>query len=311
MYHTRQRYGQTDRYYMKAIVEQRAQIPINRDLFEIQHGLYDHAIATDIHELNHLFFAWNNKIKEEWKELSDVPAYVFGAPYVHYRRAKNIQKDPNAKGTVVFPSHGLEAMPAQYNIDAYCQQLLQLPKKFHPITICVFWGDISQFALHLEYLARGFHVTSVFLEGINYVDGFYNILKKHEYATSNIFGSYVLYAIEMDIPFFLLGERVVYDNRKQLDPNMEKTLFVADSDEMGKFRTKLFRNAPKDIITSEQRDYIHSEIGMHECLSQEQLRDAVQPILRDPKSIDHTDLLEVKYMNDMRREYKKSLQFLP
>ncbi len=289
-------------YYIKQLLSQRAQLTLDYDKFEVQHGDYAKIIKTDLQPNMHSMFFWNKRLASQWSQEYDVPAYCVGAPYIFYRKENNIQKDVNAKGTVVFPAHGTKNMPAIFNVDHYCTALKSLPEKFHPITICVFWADITQFAIHVEYLKHGFNVTCVFLEGNNYPEGLYNILKRHQYASSNIYGSYSLYAVEMGIPFFLFGEDARYDNRLNHDPNKPKSITSTRDSEEGELRYKLFKSSPRGTITAEQEAFVHKELGLDEHISAEELRTILMPIQRDPAIIDTTD----EDLADLFKQFKEA-----
>lgn len=161
-----------------------------------------------------LMLVFSRRRLQAWNEKSSIPAAILGAPFVHYRKLKHIEKDIAANGTVAFPAHSTPLMDAVFDIDEYCKLLKSLPIEFHPITICLHAHDLER-KKDLIYKKFGFNVVNagpIWVPGFEYVEKFYEILGSHKYATSNQVGSYSFYAVEMSIPFFIFGEPVNVEN---------------------------------------------------------------------------------------------------
>ncbi len=269
----------SDVYYISQIVPLRAEMPVDTSKFAMQHGLYTKVYDPDLAPRAKMIFTWNTTIKKLYEQVTDRPVYSFGTPYVHFRKAAGIHKSPHAKGTIVFPSHSCFHHPAVYDIDAYCKALINLPKEFHPITVCVFWNDVVQYNTHLKYAQHGFEVTSVMAEGLTYVEGFYNILKNFAFSTSNSFGTHALYSLDMDIPFFLYGESATYDNTDGRIKTAPTGVYPQRNTPHIQHWSRLFRKIPKNAcITAEQHEFAQQELGMHDCLTKEELQSVLAPI---------------------------------
>lgn len=235
---------------------------------EIHHGWYLRQAprVVDLKKNIPAILVFNERQALAWRAVNGIPAFVLGAPFVHYRRHKGFTQSSQARGTVVFPVHSGSVVDVEFDIDSYCAELSALPARFHPINICLHDDDIRK-KRHKAYLARGFSVYSAgSRRDPDFADNFYSILSEHEYSTSNGAGSYVLYSVEMGIPFFLYG------------PKAESTHQVFDGFEsepvLQRFN-QLFEGV-SDEITEAQRVFITSEIGVEQSVSAQVLRAKLQ-----------------------------------
>lgn len=235
---------------------------------EIHHGWYPRQAprAVDLKKNIPAILVFNERQALAWRAVNGTPAFVLGAPFVHYRRYKGFIQSSQARGTVVFPVHSGSVMDVEFDIDSYCAELLALPAKFHPINICLHDDDIRR-KRHEAYLERGF---SVYCAGSrrdpNFADNFYSILSEHEYSTSNGAGSYVLYSVEMGIPFFLYGPEA--DSTDQMFDGLE-------SEPVLQRFNQLFEGV-SDEITEAQREFVASEVGVEQSVSVQELRAKLQ-----------------------------------
>lgn len=232
--------------------------------FEIHHGWYivDKPSKVDIESLSPVLLMFNRRQKETWEKNYKKPAVVIGAPYIHYRRCKNIKQSPDASGTIAFPQHSAAHYDVIFDIDNYCRKLNQLPDEFKPITICLHVHDVRRGRIAL-YEEKGFKViTAGPRETIEFAKKFYDILSNFKYSTSNIVGSHTMYSIEMGIPFFLCGEPGYYAGRPE-EPKSK----------IGLKAETLFNNLPENVkITSEQKQFIENEAGINDCINPDELR---------------------------------------
>ncbi len=232
--------------------------------FEMHHGWYilDKPSKFDLESHKPVLLMFNKRQKETWEKDHKKPAVVIGAPFIHYRRCKNIKQSSNAQGTIAFPQHSRARFDVVFDIDKYCHALNQLPDYLKPITICLHIHDMRRNRAPL-YEINGFKVvTAGERDTIAFAKNFYDILKNYKYATSNIAGSHTMYAIEMGIPFFLHGESGYYLGSPE-EPQSEIGLRVEE----------LF-SVPLDRveITAEQREFVESEAGINDCINPEELR---------------------------------------
>jgi hypothetical protein len=260
-------------YGYNAIIREYASYPLNLPLlFDGDHGWSpltepsDHDLLSD----KPLMLVLNRRRLQAWNEKSSIPAAILGAPFVHYRKLRQIEKDIAADGTVAFPAHATELMDAVFDIDGYCKLLKSLPSEFHPITICLHPDDLTR-KKDVIYKKYGFNIVTAGpkrVPGFEFVQKFYEILRSHKYATSNKVGSYSFYAVEMNIPFFILGEPPVIENSG--DRFMPARYSILDYP-MSVFAAAMFPG-PTQVISEEQKKFVEDELGVHDCLSGMELR---------------------------------------
>jgi len=262
-------------YGMKTILQEYSGINFDNNKLEIQHGWtpLNGAIPNDLKKQDiKVIFAWNERYKQDWDKNSKIPCYILGAPFVHYRQMNNIVQNTNAKGTLAFPAHNTKTLKAEYDIDKYCEALRSLPEEFHPITISLHMVDIDTYHLDKEYEKRGFKTVCAGLDVQRpFYEVFYDNLRKYKYTTSNVPGSYTFYSVEMDIPFFILGELPYSDNSNGKDKNTEAGIGNITYYTYGKKAYELFYNKDKCKITKEQKDFVVSELGLNNCITKEKL----------------------------------------
>ena len=226
-------------------------------------------LNTDLATNKPLMLVFSKRRERAWKEKSHIPVAVMGAPFVHYRRMRNIKKDENAKGTVAFPSHSCYGIESIFDINKYCEELRKLPDDFQPVTICLHIDDVNTGKGDI-FKKQGFDFfTAGNRDSAKFPSRFYNILKIHKYSTSNTIGTHTFYSVEMDIPFFILGEINLFNNYN--DPNAPKGRYSILYDEIGRYTYNLFNTKPVKYITQEQLDFVLSEVGVNDCLCRNEM----------------------------------------
>lgn len=231
-------------------------------------------LESDLLNDKPIMLVLNIRREKAWKEAkTKKDVYILGTPFIHYKNIHQIKKNRGAKGTVVFPSHSTYDLKSLYSPKKLCQELVKIPKKYKPITICLFWLDYIDHSSQI-YKDYGFTVTSAgpkLNNSLDFVKNFYNILSSHKYATSNEVGSYTFLAIDLKIPFFLTGTEPVINNRGKRDVNINKDSAKMSDYVMGKKAMKLFSTGPVDKISKEQRNFVIAETGIKNCVSRKQL----------------------------------------
>lgn len=233
----------------------------------IEHGWYPKAEAPgcDLKNATKLMLCWSRRNKDIWDKSSPVPCYVLGCPFMLYRQLHKIEKSPDAKGTIAYPAHSLRECKAVFDIEQYCRQLKSLPEEFQPVTVSLHREDIEYYGLDKVYQQHGFKTVCASLENKPFYQAFYDILKNFKYATSNEPGSYAFHAVEMDIPFFLMGEEPYRE-----EDESESISRISDN-QYGALATKLFSTGPKTEISKEQREFVLSEVGFFDKISIKEL----------------------------------------
>ncbi len=206
-----------------------------------------------------------------WKEKSAIPAVLSGSVFVHFRRKHGIEKERDARGTVAFPSHTTASIDTHFDIEKYCEELKSLPHNFQPVTVCVHWSCMKKGRDSL-YRNAGLDVTCAgHYREKRFAESFYNILKRHKYSTSNLIGSYAFYSVEMDIPFFLLGEDPTFTSSGE-DINVPKGDYTTEFIPGLEIVRKAFSTGPVRKTTREQRELVEEATGINDCVPPEELK---------------------------------------
>jgi len=220
--------------------------------------------VNDLKTKKRLMLVYNKRRLDIWRKYSKKQAVIIGSPFVQYRRLKNICRVENPAGTVAYPLHSTQKVIGVFDREDYCRKLEQLAPEFHPIKICVHEHDIHH-GFDKIYKKHGFEVvTAGVREEPDFVDKFYEILRQFKYATSNAFGSYLFYAVEMGIPFFIYGPKssIKHLNKKGVPDSTFDFIDFKYGDYIG----NLFNTYPNVKIIEEQRLAVEEEVGIKDAI---------------------------------------------
>ena len=260
------------KYSLNRIIRLMAGFPEDRPLpcrYEHGHTPFNDRPINDLKSKKRLMLVYNKRRLDTWQQYSKKTAFIIGSPFVQYRRLKNIYKAKDANGTVAFPFHSTASVHGFFDREEYCRRLSELPSAFHPIKICVHEHDLQR-GLDKIYREQGFDVvTAGVREKPDFVDKFYEILRHCKYATSNAFGSYLFYAVEMGIPFFIYGPEA---HGRHVNKKGVPGKFIRIKDhKYGEYIENLFSTYPDVEITEEQRTVVEQEIGVNDAIAPKEL----------------------------------------
>jgi len=290
----RKLFGEVNKYGFNEIVRMYSGYPSSLPLSaNIYHGWYIHPPrASDLNGFRHTVLVFNKRQKEEWEQQSRRPVHIFGAPFVHYRRLMNITRRFDATGTIVYPGHDATSNDFVFDQRRLCEQLKRLDQKYKPITISCTEMDILQGKDRI-YRDHGFDVVCPGpSKTVGFVRNVYNALARHKYSCGNHVGTNILYAIEMGVPFFFIGDIGHGVNRN----TGEKIVYQRTPEQIELInRIVALFSEPVDEITEAQRSTILPECGMDDCVPPNELRrilfnaffwhDLPRVIVRAPRSI--------------------------
>lgn len=225
----------------------------------IEHGvlLSNDTVPERLQKSKAEFILLNNSLRLNTlnKVIAQKFLYVVGSPFVHYRRMHQINTRPDAQGTLVFPTHSSHYSTVKTDWVKYAQKLANLPAFLQPVTACLYWKDIMN-GNHKPFLDAGIPVvTNGHLYDKQHIPNLYDNLSRHKYVTGNDIGSFLFYAVEMGLPFFLFGDEVDYESDER---------FKREASQEGKMieevLNKLFRPSsisPESIlITPAQKEWV-------------------------------------------------------
>jgi len=233
------------------------------------HGPGDTGFSPYLHELHSsapVQFYHTKSSVARWKNVSHKCCYTLYSPFVFARNTLGIERSNSARGTIFFVAHSTPSISDNKAVDAYHQELSALPERFRPITICLHIHDVIK-GLDRKYHEHGYRVvTAGDSLDQRFTERFYRLLEQHEYALSNLFGSYGLYATEMGIPFGLYGTAPEYYN--QGDSNIEKGEYKSYRNTPFYQRAiELFNHLPEDSVTPEQMEFARYHLGVNDGIT--------------------------------------------
>ncbi|MBE6372422.1 MAG: hypothetical protein E7055_10175 [Lentisphaerae bacterium] len=245
-----------------------------------QHGYYvDQPIfKPDLEEAGRagIMLVYSNREKTAWSQVSKIPCYVAGPMLTHYRKFKGWEPRPDAEGTVFYAGHSTADVRSEYSLECLHKTLSGLPEQYHPITISLHCYDYYELHLNEAFEKLGYRVvTAGHANDPEFPARFYEILSGCKYACSNDIGTYILYALDMNIPFFFVGERsrnIFLENNFNDIPAGE---FDISRQPIARRVFELFDTGPVSCITEEQRKWFEQETGYGEQIPMEELKELI------------------------------------
>lgn len=238
-------------------------IPIGkiRKVCKWDHGWtpLDKPLVKEITSPVNIILVWNKRRKQIIESQTNKKAFITGVPFIHWRKQKGLKKLKDAKGSVFFAAHSSQQTKIEYNVADLQGHIQSLPETYRPTAICLYWLDMER-GYKQVYEKLGYEVvTAGDPYDAEFADRLYDILCRFEYCSSNSFGTYALYALDLDIPFFLIGEKPKLINDG--DPNAS-IIRGKQSLEIKERIESLFRYEGGEItITKNQLDFFLEESG--------------------------------------------------
>ena len=217
----------------------------------------------DSQNTNYCYFTHSEFKKVEWKKISRKKAYILPNPFVFYVKKNQIEKDNDAKGTIVYPYHTIPNINYEVDIKKYANELRKLPQDLHPIKVSLHIHDIN-LGLDKEWSNEGFEVVSAgdpYSE--TFIETFFSILKQHKLAISNYIGSYIFYSILLDIPFYYYGSI----NLKELENDENQPTEHLDHRQYCDFYYLDLNKCDNLLITNDQREYVKRMLNFENRIS--------------------------------------------
>lgn len=233
----------------------------------MSHGItmFEEPLRDELENAAPVMFYFSPRLVDAFKKVSSKPCYCLMSPNVSYRRTKGINQDADARGTVAFLAHSTPVIEDRMDFSSYMQQLHDLPDSHKPVTVCLHYHDVNK-RIHKPFIDAGFEVVTVghpYRE--DFIERFYSILKRFKYVTSNEIGSYLFYACEMQIPFFLYGSEPVLVNHG--DGNIETGSYTSYRRTKQYERVKQLFNQRVAKTTAEQLYFVETELGVYDSIS--------------------------------------------
>lgn len=230
-------------------------------------GQHDFPNSKELQSKMPVHFYHSPRLVKIWPRYSKRPCYSLYSPYVFYRK-KNVRRNKDAKGTIAFPTHSTHFIDINFDVDKYIDQLLALPEEYKPVSVCMYFLDVQK-GLHKPFFKRRIPVYSAgHWFHPDFVENFYNIINRFRYATSDSCGSYLFYAVDLGLPFFILGDKPEKFNSGDVNSQLGK--YTNDNYTQIKKIDTLFLQLTNKI-SEEQAAIVSNELGIDNGLSRAKL----------------------------------------
>ena len=233
------------------------------------HGLSFEEIPSRNSTLNHLsntYLCWGERIYTNIKNKTSKKPILTGAPFIFYKNKNNIKKNTNKKA-LFFTSHSTDKISQNIRPQDIDRMISKLDNFYKPVDICLHWTDIKDKNIYEEMGYKVYTAGKIFDN--NFVKNFYDIINNYEFTMSNKLGTYILYSLDLDIPFSLVGEEPLYFNHSN-DKNKPKHYKVTDY-EYGRQITKLFYGN-NHKINEDQKNFLYLETSNKNLIDSKELR---------------------------------------
>lgn len=245
---------------------------------------YDHGWSFEdipskrstLDHLSNVHLAWNERVFYNLKKKTNKKIFITGAPYLLWKYKKNYKKEVTKK-SLFFPSHSTDKISQNIGPLQIHKIIEKLDSSLKPFDICLHWLDyLKDKNIYESYGYKVYTAGKIFSD--NFLPNFFNILKNYEFTFSNKLGTYILYSLDMNIPFSLVGTEPTYLNHSN-DKNKPKIYRVSDY-EFGKKVINVFKGI-NTKINNEQREMALSESGVKNIIEPEILKKIILDELKE------------------------------
>ena len=183
---------------------------------EVQHGWSpDHGIAANpfLHDKNkkkERYYLFNEKNKNKSLEYGYSNTFLIGAPFIYLPNIHINSEETSKKSIIFFPLHTHEYDLNGDPFHAYCnylEELKKITKFFNFVTVCLGWREYINKRIINLFKDQSIKVVTMGERDNNpgFLYKFKNIVRHHEYLSSDSFSSAVFYGLFMGKKVFLHG----------------------------------------------------------------------------------------------------------
>ena len=176
----------------------------------------DHSICTlgnpEPHEMlntANIHLTWFEKRQSSLSSKVKKSVIIIPFPWLSLMQVADNNK--KRKGTIIFFPHSNDGIELKdFSVDNYFEKLRVLPRKFHPLTICLHTHDVRK-GLHKKLRAFGLPIVTVGTNSsVFFPDRFFDLVSSYEYGTSPVGGSELFLGSVSGLKFFLHGGKPRY-----------------------------------------------------------------------------------------------------
>ncbi len=148
------------------------------------------------------------------RTIIPVGPYILGSTnFLSEEKRKNLKKTLK-KTLVVFPSHSIDYIEAEFDSDTLLNEIEKLKPQFNTILICVYWLDILQ-NKHKAYEDAGYTIVSAGNRSDPYfLPRLKDIIELSDCTMSNNVGTHIGYSICLHRPHYFFSQPLTYTIHK-------------------------------------------------------------------------------------------------
>ncbi len=249
----------------------------------IEHGLMFGSNVLSKFEVNNnilpAMITLSDYRKKYLEKVSNKLIFKIG-PYIHYAKDfydnKNIieEKIKNGKTLLVFPSHSIDNVYSNYDINKFIEKLkdIHIYYNFSTVFICLYWADIKN-GLDNIYKKHGFNVvTAGYREDPMFLSRLKTLINLSDYTVSNNVGTHIGYCIYLKKPHYIIKQDIKLSSRTKKDylfefKDRDLNSYKSDTEEIFGAFAKI-----TPYITQDQVEICNKYWGFNEIKSQDQIR---------------------------------------
>lgn len=207
-------------------------------------------------------------------------------PYIHYAEPllsnEDFQQTKAKLGKVllVFPSHSIVGVAANYCFDSFIAEIEKVRKDFDTVLVSLYWIDAMNSVLVKKYEDLGYKiVTSGHRYDLCFLSRQRSIIELSDYTMSNNLGTHVGYCIYLNKPHYIFRQSVsgVAKNekiKKHADAVRNELQQISCDDEFAE--GSAYFNKRELEITKDQRRIVDEIWGISHIKSQNELQNILK-----------------------------------
>lgn len=169
-------------------------------------------------------------------------------PYILYAKShidnKKLQEYKNKLGKVllVFPSHSIDNLSANYNYDFFIKKIESIKSCYDSVLVCLYYVDVKNKYLVNLYKSYGYKIVCAGHKyDYNFLSRLKSIILLSDFTISNNIGTHTSYCIAMGKEHRIYNQIVIYEgsnfNEKNLRNNEELNTYFIEKSEIEKVLT--------------------------------------------------------------------------
>lgn len=247
----------------------------------IEHGVYFGNYVNEKESSDSglpAIITYSNNRKSHLRKVTNKPIFVIG-PYIYYANSLYTNEEINkikskfGKTLLVFPSHSIDRVKAEFDIESFVKKIINFKddKEFKTVLICLYWKDI-ELGRDKIYKDYGFTVvTAGYREDPDFLSRLKTFINISDYTISNNVGTHIGYCIALDKPHTIIEQKTEYCGVTSRDFEAAINSSVIKSSLVEKNEVKNAFNIYNDFITDEQRVICNKYWGLDKVKNNQQL----------------------------------------